>query len=103
MNVKQRIRALEKDKHGSKPPFTVLLTAYVERTFTNENRKEETVNETTPVVHVIPDGPLGFGKKLHIKPNEPPKEFIARIQDAYVETWGTECQFVCLHPSASDI
>jgi len=103
MTVKRRIERLEKAGYGAKPPFACIIQEYVDRVRTNSKGKTEEFVDVGPIQFSIPDGPLGSGKELHIKPTELMEAFRDRIRAAYLEAWGCEHHWLEMSPETADL
>ena len=103
MSVKRRVEKLEKAGYGAKPPFAVVVQAYINRVRAKSNGEPEEFVEVGPVEFSIPDGPLGSGKELHIEETELTEEFSGRIREAYLDVWGCDHHWIEVHPEAADL
>ena len=84
MSIRQRVKTLEKSRHGDKPPFAVVISRRVKQM----NGESKEIERCGPVRFAVPDGPLGTGELLAIKKTEALDVFRERIHQAYVAAWG---------------
>lgn len=103
MSVKRRVEKLEKTGYGAKPPLAVVVQEYINRVRINDEGDAEEFVDVGPTQFAVPDGPLGYGKELHIETTELMEEFRGRIREAYIEAWGCEHHWVEISPEAADL